>query len=131
MKKILFILMLLIATTSYAQEDDFAPNGTSQISVDAKEKEFGKISEKNGIVEHCFIIKNISDKPFIMNNVTTSCGCTIPSYSKEPLMPGDSTKISVRYDPRNRPGYFSKRIYIWSGPDGVSNVLFIKGYVVK
>lgn len=130
MKKIFLILFLLTGYAGYGQVE-FAPNGTTQISVDKAEWDFGKISEKNGIVEHRFMIKNTSDKPFIINNVTTGCGCTIPSYSKEPLMPADSTAISVRYNPHNRPGYFTKRIYIWSGPEGVSNILMIKGYVTK
>lgn len=130
MKKLFLILLLLVGYTSYGQVD-FAPNGTSQISVDAAEWDFGKILEKDGIVEHRFMIKNTSDKPFIINNVTTGCGCTIPSYSKEPLMPSDSSAVIVRYNPHNRPGYFTKRVYIWSGAEGVSNILMIKGYVAK
>ena len=130
MKRFLTLLLCIVSINAYSQVE-FEPNGKTQITVDNAEHNFGKIKEKKGVVEHDFIIKNTSNTPFIIHEVTTTCGCTVPSFSKKPLMPKDSSKIIVKFNPKNRPGYFSKRIYIWSGDNGVSNILLIKGYVER
>lgn len=90
---------------------------------------FGLIAEEGGSVEHTFIFKNISSKPVVILSVQTSCGCTTSQYSRKPIMPGDSGRIEVAFDPINRPGYFSKSITVTTSADEKPQVLRIEGEV--
>ena len=132
MKRLSFIVILIISSIiCYGQKTVFSRNGNTQIEAKDEVWDFGTIKEDGGIVKHLFLIKNTSDKPFVINDVTTTCGCTIPKYIDKPLMPNDTTYIEVGFDPFRRPGVFSKRVYIWSNNDGVTNVLTIKGNVER
>jgi len=56
-----------------------------------------------------FKFTNLSDEPFIILKVATSCGCTVPSYSKEPVTTGKSGTVVLVYNPAGRAkGTFSK-----------------------
>lgn len=135
MKKLIILLFISICCIGYGQDTSsksvFSYTGNSRIEADDEVWDFGKIAENGGPVEHTFTIKNISDTPFIISNVTAACGCTTPFFSNKPIMPGETSEIKVRYDPKNRPGYFTKKIFIWTPDKGRTNVLLIKGYVLK
>ncbi len=135
MKKLITLLFMSVCYICYGQDATsrwvFSATGNSRIEADDEVWDFGKIAENGGPVEHTFTIKNISDKPFIISNVTTACGCTTPFFSNKPIMPGETSQIRVRYEPKNRPGYFTKRIFIWTPDEGKTNTLIIKGYAQK
>ena len=78
---------------------------------------------------HTFVIKNTGDAPLVITRVVASCGCTTPQFSKEPIAPGQTSKIDVTYNPAGRPGQFVKTIAVYSnGKDGTFT-LRIKGVV--
>ena len=103
---------------------------TSQMQFASTSHDFGQIKEVDGIVTHVFEFKNISNKPLVINFVSSSCGCTTPEYDKKPVMPGGSGKIKVAYDPAGRPGAFNKEIVIVSNNRQTEDVLTIQGDVV-
>ncbi|WP_396167793.1 DUF1573 domain-containing protein [Flavobacterium sp.] len=77
-----------------------------------------------------FTFTNNGNKPLILTNVGSSCGCTIPAYPKEPIAPGAKGVIGVKYDTA-RVGAFTKTITITSNAEGMpSKVLTIKGTVL-
>jgi Protein of unknown function (DUF1573) len=77
-----------------------------------------------------FVFTNNGNKPLIITNTQASCGCTIPSYPKEPIMPGAKGVIGVKYA-TDRLGAFTKTITITSNAEGMpSKVLTIKGNVL-
>lgn len=120
MKKLLFSSVLVVTGLffSIAQE----------IEVDKDVINYGKIANgSNGVRE--FVITNSGDKPLIINNVLTSCGCTTPSVPKKPIMPGQSEKLKIEYDTK-RIGSFSKSITILSNAQEKARmVVSIKGIV--
>ncbi|MFV0531810.1 MAG: DUF1573 domain-containing protein [Flavobacteriales bacterium] len=79
--------------------------------------------------QRTFTFTNTGDKPLIISDVQTSCGCTTPEYSKNPILPGKEGKIVVKYDTK-RTGPFQKSITVFSNaPDAERKVLKIKGTV--
>ncbi len=77
-----------------------------------------------------FIFRSDGIEPLVIKNAKGSCGCTVPDYPKEPLFPGESASIDVRYD-TNRIGQFTKTVTLTTNADEEKIVLTIKGKVNK
>lgn len=78
-----------------------------------------------------FVFTNNGNKPLIITNATGSCGCTVPTYSKEPIAPGAKGVIGVKYDTSRAGQPFTKTVTITSNATGTpSKVLTIKGNVL-
>ena len=75
-----------------------------------------------------FIFTNTGKEPLIITRAKGSCGCTVPTWPKEPIMPGAKGKIKVKYA-TNRPGKFTKTVTISSNAKTASKRLTIKGTV--
>jgi hypothetical protein len=91
--------------------------------------EFGNIKEANGSVSHVFTFKNTGSAPLVIQNVETSCGCTSPEYTREPVLPGKSGIVKATFDPSGRPNYFDKNLTVISNAETNRVVLNIKGNV--
>ena len=92
--------------------------------------DYGTIKEDDGVAYHEFTFTNNGDAPLIIKKVNTSCGCTTPQWSKEPVAPGKSGIIKVGYNPSGRPNKFSKTITVFSNaPKSPTTVLQILGTV--
>lgn len=78
-----------------------------------------------------FVVKNTGDKPLIISQVTPSCGCTTPEWSKEPIMPGKTSLIKVGYGNMSVKGPWGpKTIEVFSNdPVNQRTTLYIKGNV--
>lgn len=75
--------------------------------------DFGILKNDSLIQCYEFIFKNTSNVPAVVLNVTPSCKCTSAEYSKEPIMPGKSGKITVIYDGnKDNPGFFDKSVRV-------------------
>jgi hypothetical protein len=92
--------------------------------------DFGQI-EEGTIAEHEFVFTNTGDQPLILSSVKASCGCTTPSWTKEPILPGKTGHVKASYNSSNRPGGFNKTITITSNATRTTQVLYIKGTAVK
>ena len=77
-----------------------------------------------------FVFTNNGNKPLIITNATGSCGCTVPSFPKEPIAPGAKGVIGVKYDTARGGQPFSKTVTITSNATEPSKVLTIKGNVL-
>jgi hypothetical protein len=91
--------------------------------------DFGNVKEANGPVSHVFTFKNTGNAPLVIQNVETSCGCTSPEYTKEPVLPGKSGIVKATFDPSGRPSYFDKTLTVVSNAENNRVVLNIKGNV--
>lgn len=78
-----------------------------------------------------FKFTNTGKEPLILSNVQTSCGCTVPSWTKEPILPGKSGIIKVNYTKMNTPGPISKQITVYSNAKNGTVVLNIKGTILE
>lgn len=92
--------------------------------------DFGSIREADGPVSHTFTARNVSDKPVVIVEVSVSCGCLKPDYSRKPILPGEEVSLRVAYDPSNRPGRFDKQVSIFVSQSRTPLKLGVTGFVV-
>lgn len=90
--------------------------------------DFGTIPE-GPAAEYEFKFKNTGNEPIVISKVHASCGCTTPSYSKEPVKPGETGTVKAVYNTQGRPSPFNKSITVISNAG--TKVLVIKGTVEK
>jgi hypothetical protein len=118
MKTLGTLLLVLCATLSInSQEFKF-----EQETID-----YGKII-KGSEGERTFVFTNVGDAPLIIQNIKSSCGCTVPKKPENPIMPGEKGEIKVSYDTK-RIGGFSKQITILSNAITARKIVKIKGFV--
>lgn len=102
----------------------------AQLVFEPAERDFGPIAESDGRVSHVFTGVNRGERPVVILDVATSCGCTVPEFSRKPVLPGDTTRIAVTFDPMNRPGAFAKELAVYSSERKKIATLTIRGSVV-
>ncbi|MBT8256736.1 MAG: DUF1573 domain-containing protein [Bacteroidia bacterium] len=120
MKKI--ILVAVIALIS------FAANAQAKINFKVETIDYGKI-EKGSDGVRSFEFTNTGDAPLIISDVKSSCGCTVPEKPKDPVAPGASSVIKVKYD-TNRVGPIRKTVTVYSNATEPIKALKIKGEVL-
>ena len=122
MKKIFFSLALLFAVSAAAVAQD-----AGDFKFKEETWDFGTIPQ-NKPVKHNFTFTNTGKAPIVIQNVQASCGCTTPTWPKEPIMPGKSEVIEVGFNAAS-PGGFNKSITITSNAAAPTKMLYIKGTV--
>jgi hypothetical protein len=106
MKKIiLFASAFVFAIAGMAQSKP-----DSLIKVNTETHDFGKIKQGTPVTYY-FEIKNIGDKPLVVENAHASCGCTVPEKPTEPIAPGATGKLKVQYSAA-AVAPFTKDVYI-------------------
>lgn len=125
MKKIGFILLFAVLMTGFT----FAQKQPA-MEFEKTEHNFGTIKEEIGAVTTRFEFKNTGDTPLVIQRVSSSCGCTTPSYTREPILPGKTGTVSAQYSTVRRPGAFNKTIRVYTNVPDTVYVLTIKGSVI-
>jgi hypothetical protein len=122
MKQLLFILSFVaFGTLTVAAQDG------AKMEFDVTTIDYGTIDKGSDPIRK-FKFTNVGNEPLIIKNAKGSCGCTVPTYPKEPIMPGESNVIEVRYD-TNRIGAFNKTITLTTNESTETRTLTIKGKV--
>ena len=126
MKKIFNLIMMAVfmatASTAIAQEGP-------TIQFNEQGHDFGVIAE-GPAYQHTFKFKNTGKEPLVITNVNTPCGCTTPSFTKEPVMPGKTGEINVSYNSQGRIGVFNKTLSVQTNMGAGKDIaLNIKGEV--
>lgn len=130
-KLVLFLGVLFAFTTVSAQQDTEkkSVNGP-EITFDETVHEYGEIP-LNGDGSYEFEFTNSGNEPLILSRPRSSCGCTVPTWPRQPILPGEKEKIKVTYN-TNRAGAFNKSVTIMSNAKENSTVVLrIKGSVVN
>ncbi|WP_162902789.1 DUF1573 domain-containing protein [Taibaiella koreensis] len=78
--------------------------------------DFGKVKE-GGKIKHAFKFKNTGQHPLMISDVITSCGCTVPSFSKEPVLPGKEGEVVAEFNTKGRVGKNHKSLIVVSNSD--------------
>lgn len=149
MKRLLVLLVLMtgIASFTYAQSTKKTAdvkevktatmdNQKMPVNVKGPKMVFEKETVDYGTIEQgsdpyrMFTFVNEGTEPLVISNARGSCGCTVPTYPKEPIMPGATAEIKVRYD-TNRVGPFTKRVTLTTNEGENTRTLTIKGVVEK
>lgn len=96
--------------------------------------DYGTIDEGE-IVEHVYKFKNTGSEPLSISNAKGSCGCTVPDWPRNPILPGESGEILVKFNSKGKGkvggGAQSKKVTITANTDPAKTYLTIKGTVVK
>lgn len=122
MKKLVLILFVGLLGLSVNAQDTAA-----KIEFKSETVDYGEIAKgSDGI--RVFEFTNTGNAPLIISNVRSSCGCTIPKKPEDPIMPGKTGEIQVKYD-TNRVGPIRKAITVTSNADTPTKILKIKGEV--
>ena len=101
----------------------------AQLVFEPSSHDFGTVREVDGPVSYTFTGVNRGDEPVVLLDVVTSCGCTVPEFSRKPVLPGAAIRITVTYDPANRPGMFSKELAVYSSDRRKIATLTVSGKV--
>lgn len=111
----------------------FSLTSQGQISRPLQFKEesfdFGNVVEKEGAVTHVFEFTNTFNKPVKILAVKPSCSCTAPDWSKEEIAPGKTGFVKAEFNPKGRPGFFTKTLTVTTDADSNPFILQIKGTV--
>ena len=124
---ILYFVLLTIMKLSNGNRV-YGPTTTVQI-IDSV-YDFKKIKEGDTI-QYRYYFKNTGKNSLIITDAKSSCGCTIPEKPKNPIAPGDTGFIGVKFFSKNRPGNINKTITITSNVTPNFPVLMLKGVVIK
>lgn len=132
MKNLFILLLTMISFSLVAQQkaDDLKLVNGSGATM-----EFVTTTVDYGTIKHNsdgyrkFEFKNTGTEPLIITNCKASCGCTVPNWPKEPIMPGETGEIKVKYA-TNRVGSFTKSITITSNAVTPTTIVKIKGKVL-
>ena len=130
MKKLVLSIFAVaaMATASMAQTAPVENLNAADFKFDTEVHDFGSIKE--GVqAEHTFKFTNTGKEPLVITNVQASCGCTTPTWSKEPIKPGAQGSVTAIYNSKGRPGNFIKAVTVTSNAKTAQKVLFIKGNV--
>lgn len=92
--------------------------------------DFGAFSENDEQINCEFRFVNTSDEPVTILQAAASCGCTVPSYTTDPIQPGDTAAISVRFNPVGQAGRFEKAVYVRTNATHERVRLAVKGAVI-
>jgi hypothetical protein len=139
MKKYILSALLMVGLLSFTYaQNTVAPNETSEEMkvVDGPKMDFKTLVVDYGTIEQnseplrTIEFTNTGNEPLVIKNARGSCGCTVPTWPKEPIMPGEKSKIEIRYA-TNRLGKFSKKVTLTSNAPGAPVVLTVKGNVLK
>ena len=94
------------------------------------EFDFGDI-RPDSKVRHTFTFVNAGKSPLLIEDATASCGCTTPSWTKEPVAPGAQGKLEVQFDSRGKQGIISKQVAIRANTQPSITTILIKGNVLN
>ncbi|WP_333601316.1 DUF1573 domain-containing protein [Flavobacterium sp.] len=127
MKKYLLMTAILVNAAIFAQ---------SGAKIEFKDKDntidYGTVNKEDDSGLRTFVFTNTGDAPLIITNVQSTCGCTVPSKPTEPILPGKTGKIDVKYNMHTGP--IRKTITVESNAVNVDEgrvALKIKGEVVE
>ena len=130
MKKVIYLLGIMLLFAGVAKAQDTKVQNGPEIEFEKIVHDYGDVPY-NGNGECEFRFTNTGNEPLLVQKPKSSCGCTIPSWPKEPILPGESEVIKVTYR-TNRVGNINKTVTVTS--NAISNptvVLRIKGRVLE
>ncbi|RPD98849.1 DUF1573 domain-containing protein [Aureibaculum marinum] len=112
-----------------AKERDFKMSeGAPAVSFSKTEHDFGVINEGD-IVETTFDFKNTGKSALIISNATSTCGCTVPEYPKEPIPVGGTGSIRVKFNSSGKPNQINKVVTLTTNTANGKETVLIKANV--
>ena len=129
-KLIVFVAMMCVALVGFAQ-DEMKDKNKGEMKFEHTRHDFGVFAQDTAVVTHEFVFTNVGKSPLIIHQANASCGCTVPEYTLEPIMPGEKGKITVTYNGKGRrPGVFRKSITIHNNGKQTPVRIYIEGEMI-
>ena len=126
MKKLFLLTTAFAFTLAVSAQNTTKPEDIAKFNEETHD--FGKV--KQNVPAVCYFeIKNISDKPLVVESATASCGCTVPEKPEQPIEPGKTAKIKVQYNAATV-GPISKDVYVKLSGTDQTKTLHITGEVL-
>lgn len=111
-----------------AEERDSKKEEFPVMEFEEKEHDFGTV-EEGDVVEHTFTFKNTGEAPLIVSNAKASCGCTVPTWTKDPVAPGETGEMLVKFNTRGKPNQQMKQVRITANTESGKETIRIKAFV--
>ena len=126
MKKFALCLLVLMMGMGVA-----CAKGKADIKFDKLTYDFGTFPESKGLVSCVFMFTNTGDGPLVIHQAIASCGCTVPEFTEEPVLPGKTGTVKVTYNGIGRAlGHFRKAISVRTNTDSEMIRLYIEGNMI-
>ncbi len=110
--------------------DDGVRDTVNVARMDFAETTFGFGTTKAGsVIEHEFTFTNSGRVPLLITDTRSTCGCTVADFPRNPVPPGETGAISVRFDTQNKNGHQQKPISIIANTFPAETTLFVSGIV--
>ena len=122
---ILSVLLIVISSGNIIAQDDTGPS----LKFIESKHDFGDIIQGD-IVEHHFEFTNVGNAPLLISNIITTCGCTAPTWPKEPIKPGEKGKIKIVFTSSGKIGKQNKVVTIISNTRNQKERLFIVANII-
>jgi hypothetical protein len=133
----LFLTLCLVCWTgltlpALAQQDATAGSGAQpKIQFEATKHKFGTV-QQGEVVKHTFQFKNEGNAQLKLKRVKASCGCTVPSWPRDPIAPGETAAINVKFNTAGKMGRQRKSVTVFTNQkDQAVHVLTIAGEVTR
>ncbi|GHE48623.1 DUF1573 domain-containing protein [Sphingobacterium griseoflavum] len=114
---------------STAHDSTGATVGTGEIAFAESAFDFGQVKEGE-VVEHVYAFTNTGTSPVILSRVSASCGCTTPSYTQTPILPGKAGEIKVSFDSNGQVGKQQKIVTVVSNAENSVTTIQLRGEVL-
>ncbi|MFZ1527866.1 MAG: DUF1573 domain-containing protein [Ferruginibacter sp.] len=118
-----------IAHNPAAQQEETIIKDSTTVQLIDTSYDFGKAKEGE-IVEYNYRFKNTGSKPLIVVKATASCGCTVPEKPDQPILPGETGFIKVKFDSKGRVGQAHKSITVVSNANPAFPEMMLTGEVL-
>ena len=125
MKKFITLCAVIIGFVAFTA---FQTDNKPEFKFEKETHDFGKIPQGKP-VSYEFKFTNTGEEPLIISNVESTCGCTVPAYTKTPVLKGQSGTITVTFNAAAVQPSFSKAVTIKSNARTPNKLLYIKGEV--
>ena len=113
------------ASVSLKEEDTPAEEGKlAKFEFTETQFDFGNI-QQGDVVEHVFKFKNTGEAPLVITDTKTTCGCTTPTFTKDPVAPGEEGEILVKFNSTGKSGNTAKTITVLANVEGGRSLLRI------
>lgn len=126
MKKVIFLFISLGLFVGFSKEQAIKQ---ATISFEELIHDFGDITQGD-VVKHVFKFKNTGDDTLRLSNVLSTCGCTIPEWTKKPIPPGGSGEILASFNSAGKMGLQNKVITVMSNASNAQATFTIKANVL-
>ncbi len=129
---LILLLAVLLPSGISAKRDKSDEKGTPAIEFNETSYDFGTVKASDGYLHHEFVFHNTGTAPLAIVTVSASCGCTKPEFNPKPIAPGDSSKITIRFNPEDFSGEFLKTATVRTNVKGKSGrvALTISGIII-